>query len=122
LLRDFSPSPEHRTRVEAIVKKGAIEAETGQIPSAPMEEWRVRYEELRGQFLKQALSWNRGWGLALFIAQGLVAWMKAWPGKPTLPSSRSFERNSGSPSGALECPASLRDEFVILLANMVSSN
>lgn len=123
LLWDFSPSQEHRTCVEAIAKKRAIEAENNpcQIPSAPIEEWRFRYEDLRGQFLKQGVSSIRGWGLALFISQGLVAWMMAWPDKLTIPPSRSFGEDSGSPSGALEPPA-LRDELVILLANMVSSD
>ena len=117
---NFNPSPEHRTCVAADEKKRAIENESNscRIPSASIEEWRVRYEDLRLRYLKQGVPLNRGWGLSLFISQGLVAWIKAWPSKPPIPPSSSSNENSG----ALECPAALRGKFIILLANMVSSH
>jgi len=37
--------------------------------------WNDRYESLRAAWMAR----TAGWGQALFLRQGLVAWMKAWP-------------------------------------------
>ena len=37
--------------------------------------WNDRYESLRAAWAAHAA----GWGQALFLRQGSVAWMKAWP-------------------------------------------
>jgi hypothetical protein len=37
--------------------------------------WNDRYESLRAAWL----AWSGGWGQGLFLRQGLVAWMQAWP-------------------------------------------
>lgn len=39
------------------------------------ETWSARYEQLRAGWLAHELTW----GQALFIRQGMTAWMKAWP-------------------------------------------
>lgn len=41
---------------------------------AARETWYARYEQLRAGWLAQEI----GWGQALFIHQGMAAWMKAW--------------------------------------------
>ena len=37
--------------------------------------WNDRYESLRAAWISR----TAGWGQALFLRQGSVAWMKAWP-------------------------------------------
>ena len=37
--------------------------------------WNDRYESLRAAWVAR----TAGWGQALFLRQGSVAWMKAWP-------------------------------------------
>jgi len=37
--------------------------------------WNDRYESLRAAWMAR----TAGWGQALFLRQGSVAWMKAWP-------------------------------------------
>jgi hypothetical protein len=39
------------------------------------EGWSARYEQLRAGWLAHELTW----GQALFIRQGMAAWMRAWP-------------------------------------------
>jgi len=39
------------------------------------EVWSARYEQLRAGWLAHELAW----GQALFIRQGMAAWMRAWP-------------------------------------------
>ena len=41
----------------------------------PGPVWNDRYESLRAAWLAR----SAGWGQALFLQQGLVAWMQAWP-------------------------------------------
>lgn len=43
-------------------------------PTASRETWSVRYERLRAGWLVQELAW----GQALFVRQGMAAWMEAW--------------------------------------------
>jgi hypothetical protein len=42
---------------------------------APAPVWNDRYESLRAAWMARAA----GWGQPLFLRQGSVAWMKAWP-------------------------------------------
>lgn len=56
------------------------------------ETWSVRYEQLRTDWLRQEI----GWGLSLFVRQGMAAWMKAWPAE-------------ASPTGTAETVASASD-------------
>jgi hypothetical protein len=39
------------------------------------ETWSARYERLRAGWCAHELNW----GQALFVRQGMAAWMKAWP-------------------------------------------
>lgn len=52
------------------------------------EVWSARYEQLRVGWLAHELTW----GQALFIRQGMAAWMRAWPAeeppKAPLPDSK----------------------------------
>jgi hypothetical protein len=50
------------------------------------EVWSARYEQLRAGWLAHKLTW----GQALFIRQGMAAWMRAWPAEelPPLPDSK----------------------------------
>jgi hypothetical protein len=41
----------------------------------PGPVWNDRYESLRAAWMAD----TTGWGQALFVRQGSVAWMKAWP-------------------------------------------
>jgi hypothetical protein len=41
----------------------------------PGPVWNDRYESLRAAWM----AGTAGWGQALFLRQGLVAWMKTWP-------------------------------------------
>jgi hypothetical protein len=42
---------------------------------AAVEDWAVRYEQLRSDVLSHAA--GGGFGLILFLRQGLTAWMRA---------------------------------------------
>ena len=42
---------------------------------APGPIWNDRYESLRAAWMAR----TAGWGQALFLRQGSVPWMKAWP-------------------------------------------
>jgi hypothetical protein len=63
--------------------------------------WNDRYESLRAAWA----AGTAGWGQALFLRQGLVAWMKTWPledaGRPR--DRRTQEAiDPGEPSGEFE--------------------
>jgi hypothetical protein len=64
------------------------------------EVWSARYERLRAGWLVHELTW----GQALFIRQGMAAWMKAWPAeespKAPLPDSKQAV-SGGLPSVAM---------------------
>lgn len=65
------------------------------------EVWSVRYEQLRAGWLAHELTW----GQALFLRQGMAAWMRAWPAEelPKAPLSDSKQAVSdGLPSVAMD--------------------
>lgn len=81
------------------------------------ETWSARYEQLRAGWLVHELAW----GQALFVRQGMAAWMKAWPAaelsdSALRPDSIGPERNS-APSVTLgsELQGRLAREFVNLI-------
>jgi hypothetical protein len=74
--------------------------------------WNDRYESLRA-------AWTAGtakWGQALFLRQGLVAWMKTWPLEDVVrpPDGRAQEAiDPGEWSGELE--RQVTDELVSIV-------
>lgn len=81
------------------------------------EAWSARYEQLRAGWLVHELTW----GQALFIRQGMTAWMKAWPAvelsdSALRPDSVGPERNSATPVTLdSELQRCLAREFVNLI-------
>ena len=64
-----------------------------------------------------AWSAGRSWGLALFMRQGLAAWMHAWPRQVGDDPPQPKPTSPGVSSAAL--PASVSGQLVTVLANMV---
>lgn len=76
------------------------------------------YERLRQEALSSCRCLERGHGLALFLSQGMVAWMKALTTlQPPRPSSE--ESIPGPFSTATELSKSVRSELTTVLAGMV---
>jgi len=80
-------------------------------------QWTARYEQLREQALEQGCG-GRGWGLALFVRRGLVAWMRAWP-ETVSPRPRREQATREEPEQRMCLSAELRDEVVSVWVNMV---
>ena len=72
----------------------------------------ARYEDLRRAALDVARPSGDAWGLAVFLRQGMAAWMRAWP----LPEE---------PLGTVQATESERQslpsnqQLIAILANMV---
>ncbi len=86
------------------------------------EPWTERYEDLRRQALSPGATLSvGGWGLALVIRSGLVAWMEAWPRlpdvSPPLPGSVRAPTSFAQPEAGV--PPVLRPQAVHILANMI---
>lgn len=83
----------------------------------PALQWRARYEQLRQQALEQGCG-GRGWGLALFLRCGLVAWMRAWPQAPS-PAKQGEAARREKPERQPHFSAELQDEVVSVWIDMV---
>lgn len=83
----------------------------------PAQQWRARYEHLRQQALEQGCG-GRGWGLAVFLRRGLVAWMRAWPQAPS-PARRCEAAPQEEPEQQSRFSAELQDEVVSVWIDMV---
>lgn len=86
-------------------------------PDTEHDRWTTRYEDLRRTATNEMWSASGSWGLTLFLRQGLLAWMHAWPqqvgpdppaAKPTGPSVPSSTVSS-----------SLSTQLVTVLTNMI---
>jgi hypothetical protein len=64
-----------------------------------------------------AWSASGAWGLAMFMRQGLAAWMHAWPRQDNDDSPASKHTSSTFASSAL--PTSVSGQLVKVLTNMV---
>jgi hypothetical protein len=67
----------------------------------PGPVWNDRYESLRAAWTVRAA----GWGQALFLQQGSVAWMKAWPAEEVAGACGSHSQeviDAGELTGELE--------------------
>lgn len=58
------------------------------------------------------------WGLALFLRQGLAAWMYAWPQQANRPAASAQPPPCDAPRPA-GVPSSMAGQLVTVLANMV---
>ena len=74
--------------------------------------WNDRYESLRAACMARAA----GWGQALFLRQGLVAWMKAWPVEKVAGTCEPHAREAINPS---ELTGELERQVTGELVNMI---
>ena len=98
-------------------KKGAIHPAVVAADGSG-NRWTTRYEDLRRGASSASASTGGSWGLALFVRQGLAAWMRAWP-EPMADGPPSHPRPSLPcvPSPVLS--TSISGQLVNVLANMV---
>jgi hypothetical protein len=81
-------------------------------------DWAGRYEDLR------RLAWQeppQSWGcpaLTLFLRQGFVAWMQAWPQQVGQEGDNAKQTRAIEPT-PLSLPCDLRSSFVGLLAEVI---
>jgi len=96
------------------------------VPTAP---WTTRYEDLRRRAHEEGGGIDGAWGLALFLRQGLRAWMQAWPAPVTAvavnlsPAALAVSPVTPSvlPSSSWALPADLTRQLVPVLASMILS-
>ncbi len=86
------------------------------IPAGTVADWNNRYEQLRRLILGGAGSMGRGWGAALVMRQGLVAWMRAWPQRIETPPVRQPHAGASVPAVSTDAGA-----LVTALAGMIFS-
>jgi hypothetical protein len=123
-LRPLRPSPQPPTHPGPATKKGAPNPLSACMVCSERcgEPWTARYEDLRRQELELGIvSHVVGWGRALVIRQGLVAWMDAWPRQQVgaLPTPGATRSTIPTGTGAAVLPAGLRPQAIHILVNMV---
>jgi hypothetical protein len=79
------------------------------------QTWTTRYEELRRQILAEPE--GRGWGRALLLRRGLVAWMQAWPSDESGVQAAPKSAEPAAPAPTL--PADLGSAITQVLVNMI---
>jgi hypothetical protein len=81
--------------------------------AASPDEWTSRYEDLRRRVLEEAGRLPRGPGVAVFVRQGLAAWMQAWP--------EEFSGHAAPPATheRARLPAGLYADVTQLLVDMI---
>lgn len=82
-------------------------------------QWDSRYESLRAAAMPAGDMARAGWGLALFMRRGTVAWMEAWPAV-----EEARDEAIGGRDGAASLPAmpgAVPKELVLVLAGMIAS-
>ena len=87
--------------------------------SITAQEWAARYEQLRSDALHRVsgVSRSRGIGLAVFLRQGLTAWMRACDRVLT-----SSVNQIAEPTPLSSLPFDVRTETVLILAGMLLVN
>jgi hypothetical protein len=76
-------------------------------------ELTAQYEQLRGDALNRSA---HGFGLALFLQQGMTAWMRAWlewTNAPQMPSASAVPL-------AAPLPSAVRAQLTLILASMLT--
>ena len=82
------------------------------------EEWTTRYEDLRREALDGWASGGGRWGYALFVRQGLVAWMRAWP-RRSVPERPDEHQTQPAGSDRPSLPSNLCQQITTVLVNMI---
>ena len=83
------------------------------------EDWAVRYEQLRNDVLSQAA--GSGFGLILFLRQGMTAWMRA--SVCAVASVPSPAGKSAQPLNAVSpLPCDVRSQAAVILAGILLSH
>ena len=85
--------------------------------SITAQEWAARYEQLRSDALHRVSGVSRGIGLAVFLRQGLTAWMRAC-GSVLTPSVSQLAQ----PTPVSSLPFDVRPQTVLILAGMLLGN
>jgi hypothetical protein len=85
--------------------------------SIPAPEWAARYEQLRSAALHRVSDVSSGIGLAVFLRQGLTAWMRAC-GNMLTPSVHQVAQ----PAPVSWLPFDVRTQTVLILAGMLLGN
>ena len=93
---------------------------TGALPqSAAGQDWVVRYEQLRNDVLSQSA--GGGFGLILFLRQGMTAWMRA--AACALTPAPSPTAKSVQPLNAVSpLPCDVRSQAAVILAGILLSH
>jgi len=79
------------------------------------EAWSVRYEQLRTDWLRQEI----GWGLSLFVRQGMAAWMKAWPAEALLTGTEETVAPKSDRLPPVVMAGGLQSQLTHELANLI---
>jgi len=85
--------------------------------SITAQEWAARYEQLRREALQRVSGASSGIGLAVFLRQGLTAWMRAC-GSVLTPSVNPVAQ----PALISSLPFDVRTQTVLILAGMLLGN
>ena len=85
--------------------------------SITAQEWAARYEQLRSDALHRVSGVSSGIGLAVFLRQGLRAWMRAC-GSVLTPSVNQLAQ----PAPGSSMPFDVRTQTVLILAAMLLGN
>jgi hypothetical protein len=115
-IQAFRSSSQYRTSIDSPAKKRAVE---GIGDDWINTEWTSRYEQLRREASQDYLSYQGGWGLALFMRQGMAAWMHAWPKPHTSGSNSARHQIFNASSDHQKLPQSLRTQVTMVLADMI---
>jgi hypothetical protein len=85
--------------------------------SITAQEWAARYEQMRSDALNRCSGVSSGIGLAVFLRQGLTAWMRAC-GRVRTPSVTQVAQ----PAPVSLLPCDVRTQTVLILAGMLFGN
>jgi hypothetical protein len=84
--------------------------------------WAARYEDLRRQIVNERRPVSAGWGLALFVRRGAVAWMEGWPRPEELAEAGAGRAQSIEPAQhGIALPGALQTQIATVLAGVVLS-
>jgi hypothetical protein len=87
-------------------------------PPVPGEDFVVRYEQLRNDALSRSHGADGGFGLTLFLRQGMTAWMRTSSYAVTPPA-----RESAQPGNAVSpLPCDVRSQAAVILAGIILSH
>jgi hypothetical protein len=114
-IRYHRSSTQHRTCIDPQSKKTAVNEPLPH--SVPQQEWVIRYEQLRSDALSRGHGIGSGFGLTLFLQQGMMAWMRACSLAVKTPT---LEQAPPRPISSLSCD--LRTQAVLILAGILLGN